>query len=469
MMSINSIGSVRQQHTLSPRLQQAVRLLQMSSQDFAALMRDAAASNPFLEMEDESDAVEGSPPTAVDDFAPPDVPAANDAIDDRLLWLADGPMREWRSDGDGDSAIDSVAGESTLADHLYEQLIVLRMDVRDLVLAQAIVDSLDDDGYLRSSLDELLPVLGLIPQARRDELQLALKRVQALEPAGVGARDIGECLRLQLTLIEDADVRALARTIIDEHLPLLGANDMRALARRLNAEPAVVEKVCDRIRHLDPRPGWRYGSSAAPYVIPDIIVAKTRGTWRAQLNPAVVPKVRLNEVYAHLFQRHRDTHNGELGAHLQEARWTVHNVERRFATILDVAEAIVQQQAGFFEYGAMAMKPLLLREIADAVGVHESTVSRVSVNKYMATPSGIFAFKHFFSRTLTSTGGSACSGTAIRELLKEMIDAEDAGHPLSDVVLTRLLLEQGLPLARRTVTKYRQMLKIESAEQRRRS
>jgi RNA polymerase sigma-54 factor len=295
-----------------------------------------------------------------------------------------------------------------------------------------------------------------------------LRRVQSLDPAGVGARNVAECLQLQLPSIVCPDMRALAQSIVCKHLQALAARDVNALARQLGESPARVEEVCDRIRRLDPRPGWRLGSSQVAYVVPDVIVKKVRGQWTVQLNPAIVPKVRLNQVYANLFQRHRTAQNTEMGAHLQEARWTLRNVEQRFSTILDVAESIVKRQRNFLEYGAMAMKPLGLREIADEVGIHESTVSRVTNNKYMSTPIGVFELKYFFSRAMISANGSACSGTAIRGLIKDIIEAESADHPLSDAEITRQLAQQGLVVARRTVTKYRQMLKIEAVERRRR-
>jgi len=249
---------------------------------------------------------------------------------------------------------------------------------------------------------------------------------------------------------------------------MLAARDVNGLARALGQTPARVEEVCDRIRRLDPRPGWRFGSSQVAYVVPDVIVRKNRGQWSVQLNPAVVPKLRLNHVYAQLFQRHRNAQNAELGAHLNEARWTLRNVEQRFSTILDVAQAIVRRQKNFLDYGAMAMRPLGLREIAEEVGVHESTVSRVTNNKYMSTPVGVFELKYFFSRAMVTASGSACSGTAIRGLIKDIIEAESADEPLSDAEITRQLAQQGLVVARRTVTKYRQMLKIEAVDRRRR-
>ena len=225
--------------------------------------------------------------------------------------------------------------------------------------------------------------------------------------------------------------------------------------------------MCDRIRRFDPRPGWRFGTAHIHYLKPDVIVKKVRGQWVASLNPSIVPKVRLNHVYAEMFQRHRTAHNAELSGHLQEARWTVSNVEQRFATILSVAQAIVKRQAHFLDYGPMAMKPLGLREIADEVGLHESTVSRVTNNKYMSTPLGVFELKYFFSRAMTTASGGEFSGTAIRGLIKDMIAAEKPTDPLSDAEIARLLAKQGLVVARRTVTKYRQLLGIEPVDRRR--
>lgn len=500
MTSLDIRTDHRQTQTLSPRLQHAVRLLQMSSLDFAAMLRETLGKNPFLEAEEgDGDDAEGAQPLA-SGLAGEALPnglmdgAANDAVaeapqadgpdgdlqsaaegdherdsdSDRDLWAADGGSGLKRNE-DGDlSALDLMAVETPLNDHLHGQLNVLPLSERDLLLAHAIVESLDDDGYLRTPLQDLIGVAELDPPVELQELQIALMRVQSLDPAGVGARDVGECLLLQLPAITCPETRALAQAIITNHLSALAARDVASLARHLGEPPARVEAVCDRIRRLDPRPGWRVGSSHVPYVVPDVIVSKVRGRWTVQLNPAVVPKVRLNQVYASLFQRHRGPGNAEMGAHLQEARWTLRNVEQRFSTILDVAEAIVRRQQNFLDYGAMAMKPLGLKEIAEEVGIHESTVSRVTNNKYMATPVGVLELKYFFSRAMISANGSACSGTAIRSLIKDIIEAEPPEAPLSDAEITRQLAGQGLEVARRTVTKYRQMLKIDAVDRRKR-
>jgi len=461
----------RQAQTLSPRLQHAVRLLQLSSLDFSAMVRDLLGRNPFLEGEEGEDG-EAQPlanGTSSDEGSAADAPADTpDQHDDRDLWQADGASSLRRAEDGELSALEMMVADTTLATHLHGQLNLLALPERALFMARAIIESLDDDGYLRTALEELMPLVPVEPPATLEDLQLAMSVVQSLEPAGVGARSVGECLLLQLPGISCPQQRGLARRIVENHLPLLAARDVQGLAHALGEPAARVEQVCDRIRRLDPRPGWRFGSTRVAYVVPDVIVRKQGSQWACHLNPAVVPKVRLNQVYAELFKRHRSQQHAEMAGQLQEARWTLRNVEQRFSTILDVAEAIVRRQRHFFEFGPMAMKPLGLKEIAEEVGIHESTVSRVTNNKYIATPIGVFELKYFFSRAMVSANGSACSGTAIRGLVKDIIEAERPEAPLSDAEITRQLARQGLVVARRTVTKYRQMLRIEAVERRRR-
>lgn len=441
---------MRRSAMASPRLQQAVRLLQMSSLDFAALLHDMAGSNPFLEIDDID-----SDPMAL---------AASRA--DHEAWQAGATQR--RAAGDELAALEATAAERSLSAHLHEQLGVLPLSARDSALAHAIVESLDDDGYLRTRLEALQPALPCDPPVGLDELRIALRRVQALDPAGVGARDVAECLRLQLPQIECPQLRALAARIVARHVPALATRDTAALARALGEAPQRVELACACIRRLHPRPGWRIGAWDAGYIVPDVVVRKAGRQWHAQLNTAVLPPLRLNRVVAELFQRHRRAEDAALAGDLQHARWTLRNMEQRFATILGVADAIVQRQRHFLDFGPMAMKPLGLKEIADDVGVHESTVSRVTHGKYMATPQGVFELKHFFSRAMHSANGTACSATAIRGLVGELIAAEAPRNPLSDAEIARQLAGQGLRVARRTVTKYRQMLKLAPADRRRR-
>jgi RNA polymerase sigma-54 factor len=442
------------QPSLSPRLQRAVKLLQMSSLDFSRIVRDALDTNPFLEV---------------------DEAAAADAVAEPVVRAEDGPEPgAWTFEGagrsrtvDGDGVFDTLVAQRSLAEHLLEQLNLLPLMPRDLALAAAVCESLDDDGYLRMPLEELATIVSLDPLPDADELTIALRRVQSLDPAGVGARDVVECLQLQLPLIPCERKRALASRILRECVQCLASRDMQAVARRLGVTVADADAACHAIRRLDPRPGWRFGAPTVQYVTPDVIVRKVRGQWTAALNESIVPRVRLNRSYAELFKQHRSNEHAELGAHLQEARWTVRNVEQRFSTILSVAQAILKRQHRFLAYGAMAMKPLALREIAEEVGVHESTVSRVTNNKFMATPVGVFELKFFFSRGLATASGGECSPTAIRGLIQELIAAEKPAQPLSDVEIARQLGVQGLKVARRTVTKYRQLMKIAPAERRR--
>ena len=470
--------SQRQTQTLSPRLQHAVRLLQMSSLDFSAMVHDMLGRNPFLETAEGADGTEETElplapppaeptPTELAEAPPPVEAAEADLADDREIWNAESGSGGSRPEDGEFGALDLTPVPQSLHDHLRSQINVLNLPERDHVLACIVAESVDEDGYLRTPLEDLAPLSGLEPAADMDEMQIALKRVQSLDPAGVGARTVAESLWLQLPGIDCEHTRGLAECIVRDHIELLATRDMPALAERLGVTPAEAEAVCLRLRRLDPRPGWRFSSSQAAYIVPDVLTSRVGKQWRVHLNPAVIPKVRMNQVYAELFQRHRRQGDVEMASHLQEARWTLRNIDQRFATILDVAAAIVRRQRHFLEFGAMAMKPLGLKEIADEVGIHESTVSRVTNNKFLATPSGVYELKYFFSRAIVSSNGSACSGTAIRGLIKDIIEAENPGTPLSDADITRLLARQGLVVARRTVTKYRQMLKIDAVERRR--
>lgn len=472
----------RQHQTLTPRLQQAVRLLQLSSLDFALEVNQAMGNNPFLEADEiepetpaategnvDSPAVDGAPAASDAAAAPAETPA--EAAWEGDSWSQYGtPSRSNGGDGDFDFS-DITPASLSLRDHLLAQSKWLEASPRDRAVMATIIDGLDDDGLLRVELEELKALSGLDPEPDDDEMLIALKLVQSLEPAGVGARDLRECLLLQLR--EDGDpakqaVHRLAQRIVTEQLDRLAMRDVSGLARSLGVAEHAISQAADCIRRLQPRPGWRFGASSTRFVTPDVVVRKIRDHWTVTLNPSVVPKVRLNRMYADLFQSHRDARHSDLAAQLQEARWTVRNVEQRFATILRVAQAIVQRQRHFLDYGELAMKPLGLREIADELVLHESTVSRVTNNKYMATPAGVFELKYFFSRALATTSGGTCSATAIRGAIKDMIHEENPNQPLSDAHIARLLARQGLQVARRTVTKYRQMMRVPAYEMRRR-
>jgi RNA polymerase sigma-54 factor len=339
---------------------------------------------------------------------------------------------------DGDGVFDTLVAPSSLTSHLMGQLNLLQLPERDWALAAAVIESLDDDGYLRTPLPEVGALVPLDPPADADELAIALCRVQSLEP-GIAARDVVECLRLQLPLVpvrsqpragrpHPARVRAVPRP------PRRGGRGAPAGCAGAGRR--------GRVRRAAPArsaTGMALWLPQVQYVTPDVLVRKVRGQWTAMLNEAVVPRVRLNRGYAELFRRHRNADHAELGAHLQDARWTVRNVEQRFSTILAVSQAILKRQHRFLAYGAMAMKPLALREIAQEVGVHESTVSRVTNNKFMATPCGVYELKYFFSRGMATASGGETSPTAIRGLIQELVAAESPAQPLSDVEIARQL------------------------------
>lgn len=480
----------RQQTALSPRLQHAVRLLQMSAQDFAHELQGALERNPFLEGDDGDgepvgpvipgvEAVEFAPLLALADPPAPASEPFNERdlvtfeldersqTEDREFWQGDMPSRGERREGMVE-ATDFAASRTSLVAHLHGQINLLKLEGRARVLAHAVAASLDDDGYLRMGIEDLLDEGALEPMPHSGELQAALRCVQSLEPVGVGARTVGECLLLQLEALDVSDGRDLACVIVRDHLERLAARDLGGLARALRRPIAEVEVACNLVRRLDPHPGWRFDAGPTPYVTPDVIVRRGRSGWVAALNGSTLPRLRLNHLYAEMFQKNRSAQHQDLATHLQEARWTMRNIEQRFSTILSVAQAIVKRQRRFFEYGPLAMKPLCLREIADEVGIHESTVSRVTSNKFMATPNGVYELKYFFSRSLSTASGGACSATAIRGLIKEMIEGESAREPLSDAAIARDLARQGLVVARRTVTKYRQQMRIDAVERRRR-
>jgi RNA polymerase sigma-54 factor len=306
-----------------------------------------------------------------------------------------------------------------------------------------------------------------------DQLHAALTLLQSFDPAGVGARDLAESLRLQLAAVraEQPDraapeAFALARALIDHHLALLAAKDFARIKRLLHCDDAALREAQALIRSLNPRPGAAFSIDEPTYVIPDVVVRRTRAGWTAQLNPDVLPKLRINDMYAQILRRNRGAGAGGLGAQLQEARWLIQNVQPRFETILRVSQAIVERQKAFFSHGEVAMRPLVLREIAEELGLHESTVSRVTTQKFMLTPSGTFELKYFFGSHVATEAGGAASSTAIRALIRQLVAAEDPQQPLSDSRLAEMLGEQGIVVARRTVAKYRESLQIAPVAQR---
>ena len=440
---------LRQHLTLTPQVQQALRLLQMSAMEFAQEMEQALTANPFLE--ENPDAPTPTPRETMEEVVLPHEGSGGAAPS------GEREQEDWGGVSDA---------QSSLQEHLREQLRMSRVSDRDRALAEMVIDSLDDDGYFKASFDELAALLppehGVLPE----EFAAALKLVQSLDPPGIAARTLDECLRIQLENLPAGTAGRAVALAITNHLTLLANREWARLQHAAGCSERELHTARALIRSLDPKPGARFGASDARYVIPDVIVRKQRDRWVAIINPASLPRLRLNRTYADAVSG-RNGSNQSLARHLQEARWLLRSIEQRFATIQRVADAIVARQRGFFEYGEVAMKPLTLKLIAGELGLHESTVCRVTNNKYMATPRGLFEFKHFFSRRLATENGGAASATAVRAVMKELIAAEDPRSPLSDAELARLLAQQGLRVARRTITKYRALMRMPSVDVRR--
>jgi RNA polymerase sigma-54 factor len=469
--------------TLTPQLQQSIRLLQLSTIELNAEVERILQENPLLERaeaEEEAARPEEYPLSgpgrlaeqidrAAGSTSTTEVPESHSNPRDDVPEAAD--FTDYGSGGDGDWGGGGMSDDedfypqqvatSTLRDHLNEQLATMNLPLRDRQIVAALIDALDEDGYLPTPLDEIAELFGADSEIELEELSIALKYVQSFDPPGVGARDCSECLALQLkTLPENTLFRADALKVVDGHLELLANRDFTKLKRLLHLDDTGVKRVRELIRSLNPRPGSAFAKAEANYVIPDVVVRKIRGQWVAALNEAAMPKLRLNRIYADILTRNRDSSNQQLAAQLQEAKWLIRNVQQRFETILRVAQAIVERQRRFFEHGEVAMRPMVLREIADMLSLHESTISRVTTQKYMLTPRGTFELKYFFgSHVATDTGGAA-SATAIRALIKQLVAAEDSKAPLTDSRIADLLGEQGILVARRTIAKYREALQI---------
>lgn len=452
---------LRQQLSIIPQLQQALRLLQFSALELEEEVTRALATNPLLEEDHEPAA---GPRVAADpSLDPGDDTAAGGQAEDATA--DDHAVRSAASqDGEDADWTDWSAAACGLRDHLRDQLRLSRIPERERALAQLVIDSLDDDGYLRTDLTELLELLPKEHDVDCDELAAVVRLVQTLEPAGVAARSLEECLQLQLACMdEETPGLSTAREILDKYLPLLARHEFGKLQRLTGCDEIEVSAAWLLIRSLDPKPGQRYAPDDTRYVIPDVIVSKVRGRWTATHNAAVLPRIRLNRAYADAIAG-RAYSGTQMAQQLQEARWLMRSMEQRFTTIQRVADAIVVRQRRFLEYGDFALKPLTMKQIAAELDLHESTVCRTVNGKYMATPRGVFEFKRFFSRQLATASGGSCSASAVRALLKEMIAGEDPKRPLSDATLARLLGDQGLRVARRTVSKYRNLMRLPTVE-----
>ena len=467
--------------TLTPQLQQSIRLLQLSTIELNQEIERLLMDNPILEREDgESDAAAAAAPGATQEREHEQPRSSSDTADtaeaaeearERADELPADYAAPWRGTEDGDDEGDrthAAADLPTLRDHLNGELALTNLGQRDRALVGLLVDALDEDGYLTQPLEEIAALMPPEAEVVVEELAIALRHLQNLEPAGVGARAPGECLALQIRALGDGagPHAALALAIVEQHLELLAARDYVRLKNLTGANDEALRAAQHLIRGLNPHPGAAFAEVEARYVVPDVMVRKVKGVWRASLNQEAMPRLRVNRLYAELAARPRNSGGNALASQLQEARWLIKNVQQRFDTILRVSQAIVDRQRNFLEHGEVAMRPMVLREIADILSVHESTISRVTTQKYMATPRGTYELKYFFgSHVATDTGGAA-SSTAIRALIKQLVAAENALAPLSDSRISQILGEQGIVVARRTIAKYRESLQIPPVNQR---
>ena len=377
-------------------------------------------------------------------------------------------------DSDDYEPVDGSDTGPSLQDHLRRQLLGMRLSPEDAAAVMVLIESLNEDGYLADPLEEIAERLGAgmgidgdDGEEARDELmdrlRCALKWLQSLEPTGVGAANLGDCLCLQLKELPKTPARDVAMAVCRNHLELLARRDMKKLVAATGADEDTLREAQTLIVACEPKPGRPFTKAEANIVVPDVIVIKSGRGWKATLNPDVMPKLRINDLYAQAIRGQRNGSASGLSARLQEARWFMKNILQRFDTILRVSQAIVERQKGFFTHGEIAMKPLVLREIADELGLHESTISRVTTAKYMNTPFGTFELKYFFGSSLNTDAGGNASSTAVRALIKQLVGSEDPARPLSDSQLSDMLGEQGITVARRTVAKYREALKIAPA------
>jgi len=459
-----------QQLTLTPQLQQAIRLLQLSTQDMHQEVARMLEENPLLEVADESATgtfpiePRGTESKSADEpeqtHSDSDDRGADDFGNEPADWNTGGGMA--RSEDDEDETYPEQAAEqASLRAHLHSQLTTSTLDDRDRKVVGLLIDALDENGYLAQNLEELTELLPAELEITLDDLETALVQLQHLDQPGLGARDLGECLALQLKAFPDeTPQRDLAIRLVSHHLDLLAAHDFAKIKKLLRCTDDELRAAQHLIVCLNPKPGAEFGHSIADYVVPDVIVEKHKNKWRARLNVEAMPKLRVNQIYANILQQRGENNSSQLATQLQEAKWLIKNLQQRFDTILRVAEAIVERQGNFFEHGEIGMRPLVLREIAEALDLHESTISRSTTQKFMLTPRGIYEFKHFFCSGLSTESGGTCSSTAIRELIKQLVSAEDGHKPLTDSRMSEILAQQGIVVARRTIAKYREALHI---------
>lgn len=490
-----------QQLTMTPQLQQAIRLLQLSTLDLQQEIHQALESNPMLELIENSEEDETPTPadssTTTDPKANTDTEITSSTRDNAELnsddndWQNDIPSdlgvdTHWDDiypgtssqsssfDGDSSDFESRTSAEGTLQDHLLWQLNLTHMSEKDNSIALAIIDAIDSNGMLTVDLESIHSGFESDLEVEIDEIVAVLHRIQQFDPIGVGYRNLSECLMLQLAQIhipETEQAVSNAKLVISEHIDLLGNRDYAQLMRRTKLKEAELSEAITIIESLNPRPGSSICPPSTSYIVPDVIVSKdsTSGKWKVELNPETAPKIRINSGYASLVKR-ADTSddNNYLRDNLQEAKWFIKSLQSRNETLMKVSTRIVEHQKGFLEYGEEAMKPLVLHDIAEAVSMHESTISRVTTQKYMHTPRGIFELKYFFSSHVSTKGGGECSSTAIRAIIRKLVAAENTKKPLSDSKITNLLEEKGINVARRTIAKYRESLSIPPSNERKR-
>lgn len=485
-----------QQLTMTPQLQQAIKLLQLSTLDLQQEIHQALESNPMLELieDDETKELQTDSNTQQEvksDTAPSEEASDNDyQTSDESDWqdnitsdsTADSNWDDTYSNSQSSSSFDSEssdfesrnAAEETLQDHLHWQLNLTPLSEKDLSIGIAIIDAIDANGMLTVDVESIHSGFDAELEIELDEVTAVLHRIQQFDPLGVGYRNLSECLKTQLDHLEDpvsADHVAHAKLIVCEHLELLGHRDYAQLMRRTKLKEPELRLAIALIESLDPRPGSAISPATTTYVVPDVIVTKQAdtGKWKVELNPETAPKIRINSSYASLVKRADSSNdNNYLRDNLQEARWFIKSLQSRNETLMKVSTRIVEHQKGFLEYGEEAMKPLVLHDIAEAVSMHESTISRVTTQKYMHTPRGIFELKYFFSSHVSTKGGGECSSTAIRAIIRKLVAAENVRKPLSDSKITTLLEERGINVARRTIAKYRESLSIPPSNERKR-
>jgi len=461
-----------QQLTMTPQLQQAIRLLQLPALELQAHIRELLETNVMLEPTEEAEATgtfeavtAAEQPKAAEATRESTVEVLDEGWGEQSVGAAETP---WSGDDDERQQEYADATGQSLQDHLLWQLELVSLAPRELAIARAIVDAISDDGYLTEGPEEISRTLRPELECSAEEITLVLALVQALDPAGVGARSVGECIELQLRQLDPSTPGfATAIEIARHHLNLDAERELSLLRRELHATEEEIASALALVRSCHPRPGATVSAGSAEYVVPDVFVRRTDHGWGVEINPATLPKVRLNQSYASLIGRNAS--HATMRAQLQEARWLLKSLEIRHDTLIKVARSIVERQTAFLEHGEEHMRPMILKDIAEAVTMHESTISRVTSGKYMHTPRGVFELRYFFSSQVEGADGSGTSSTAIRAKIRKLVKDEDADAPLSDGRIAELLSAEGIPVARRTVAKYREAMGIAASNERRRA